>query len=167
MILEKLDKETRLEQDLLDSEDIPYLLIDGARFDDIYAFIYSLNHDPEFSILFMGTYFESVLEGSPCLIRLTEENIMFLSWFFEEQDSCKKGLLLFSEYEREALAEHLKQFFEAEMPDGEVVFFRFYDPFVFHFLAPLHEKKNMSAILKPFRKIYWHYNDAYYMLREL
>lgn len=140
-----------------------YLLLDGARFEDIYAFLYHMEDQPEYVPVYRGSYYESVMEGGPCLVKTSDQGAL-LSWYIEEGANEKKGLLLVSELHMKELAGHFQQFLEARLPDKEVVLFRFYDPYVFHALAPFSSKQGLAHLLNPLLQVFWEKDATFYKL---
>lgn len=140
-----------------------YLLLDGARFDDIFAFLYKTDSHPEYIPLYRGTYYESVMEGGPCLVKAPLKGNL-LSWYIEEGAKEMKGLLLSSELPLQELAKHFQQFLEVRIQNKEVVLFRFYDPCVFHALAPFPNKQPIVQLLKPLQQVFWEKDATFYQL---
>ncbi len=94
-----------------------YLLLDGARFDDIHAFIYRTDQSPEYIPLYRGTYFESVLEVSPCLALALDEDAPLLRWALREGMAEGKAMLIVADLGLEELAAHFQNFLEAKLPN--------------------------------------------------
>ena len=130
-----------------------YILLDGARFEDIYPFLYKNYDHPAYIALYKGTYFESTMEGGPFLVQLQGQDDKLLSWYTENGDDAKKGLLLVSQLNLQDLADHFHEFLKARRPNNEIVLFRFYDPDILHALAPLHDK--IANLLKPLLHVFW------------
>ncbi len=138
-----------------------YLLLDGARIDDIHAFIYRTDQNPAYVPLYRGTYFESVLEVSPCLARADGWDAPLLRWALDKGLAEGKAMLLVADMELEALAEHFQNFLEVRLPNLNIVLFRFYDPVVFNAMAHLHEKPQLRALFGPCRVLFWHADGVY------
>jgi len=159
MKLEALDPEEKITRVLQQfSEHDGYLLLDGARFEDIYAFLYKNYNHPTYIALYKGTYFESTMEGGPFLVQLQGQNDKLLSWYTESGDDAMKGLLLVSQLNLQDLAGHFHQFLKARRPNNEIVLFRFYDPDTFQALVPLRDK--LANLLKPLPHVFWKKNST-------
>jgi len=140
-----------------------YLLLDGARFDDIFAFIYKIDSHHEYVPLYRGTYYESVMEGGPFLVK-THVHGSLLSWYIEEGAKEMKGLLMSSELPLQELAKHFQQFLEVRTPNQEVMPVRIYDPCFFHALTPFYNKQPLVQLLKPLQQVFWAKDETIYQL---
>jgi hypothetical protein len=150
--------------DRSDTDSTVYLLMDGARFKNIHAFIYKKEDLPDYHALYRGTFLEKAVEVSPCLVRVQDMYGELLRWYVEEGANEKKAMLIVSDVGINDLTRHFQNFLEARLPSNKIVLFRFYDPGVFHAMAHLHKKQQIAALLEPCTGIYWKIEDAYYCL---
>lgn len=142
-----------------------FLLMDGARFKSIFGFIYGIEDNPVYEPLYRGTFYESALEVSPCLVDIERRFYKgFLPWFIETGADENKAILIQSPETLSILAKHFKDNIEAKLPSSEIVMFRFYDPEIFNDLAPLAANANLNKLLKPCSAIYWKQNGSLYEL---
>ena len=141
-----------------------YLLLDGSRFQDIYVHLYEQdhNHSPEFVPLFKSTQFESILEVSPCLIRLNTFSLGLLPWFLESETTMEKGWLFTSDWEMADLVTHFQDCLIAQLPDSSQVLFRYYDPVILHFVADCSDPSTWQKLAEPFSKVIWRYKKDFY-----
>jgi hypothetical protein len=155
MQLEQFDASFDVLQQLARTKHTLYLLMDGARFKNIRGFIHQYEDSPRYFPLYRGTYFESALEVSPCLIRVNGTRTGLLPWYIETGANERKALVIVSQYDLKALGRHFQNFLEARLPSMQIVMFRFYDPGVFGALAPFHAKKSVHEMLLPCEEVYW------------
>jgi len=77
--------------------------------------------------LFAGRLDDSVRRRAPYLIPLPAGSA-FAQFWHETGWQNDWGVLLSSDRTQEEVRRHLRQFLRAQLPDGRVVLFRFYDP---------------------------------------
>lgn len=99
-----------------------WLLLDGAVF-DAPRFIYEHDDQPELEYLYLGTPHESVMEVSPCLVKLSSSRI-----WSEQVKWQKHAVVLISDESISALADHLRSLLSVKLPDGAYSYLRFYSP---------------------------------------
>jgi hypothetical protein len=141
-----------------------YLLLDGARFDNVHRFIYERLAHPECRPLYRGTYFESIMDVSPFLVNIPQGEDKLLAWYLEEGAAGHQGMLISSSLPLPGLTVHLSAFLEAELPSLRIVAFRFYDPVVFHAMAPFYKKKSVAELLAPVNLALWHVQESFHVL---
>lgn len=132
-----------------------YLLIDGARFKNIHAFIYEQEERPDYIPLYRGTYFETALEVSPCLVRITNIKVGLLPWFAKDTEDKRNAMLLVSDLSLKDLAVHFQEYLEAKLPNYDVVLFRFYDPQIFEVITNHMNDPHVIKMLTPIKLAYW------------
>lgn len=160
------DTAFEMQNALLQTEDNIYLLMDGARFENIHAFIYKMEETPEYISLYRGTYYESVLEVSPCLVRPHSSHEGLLSWYIAKGADEHKAILLVSKEDGKTLAEHFREFLEAKLPSMEIVLFRFYDPCILNCMARLQHKPQIKEMFKHCASVCWRYDGIDYALQR-
>lgn len=101
-----------------------YGIVDTARDDKLYPLVKS---SPEHVCLFAGELKEPVERTAPYLVELTRETPLREIWRNEGWGQAW-GILVRSDLELHALRRHLRKFLLAQLPGGNNVFFRFYDP---------------------------------------
>lgn len=132
-----------------------YLLLDGADFIDVHAFIYQMEEHPEYSPIYLGTYYESAREVSPCLVKIRNITAPLFEWFASTEGPKKKGILLVSDMNQAELVKRLQSLLEVALPNNNMVIFRFYDPGTFTVLAELHHKPQLAALFHSCHEFYW------------
>jgi hypothetical protein len=84
-------------------------------------------HSDNAVCLFSGKLDEGVRRRAPYLVPLPAESAFARFWLETGWDD-DWGVLLRSDRPQEDVRRHLRQFLRAQMPDGRIVLFRFYDP---------------------------------------
>ena len=167
MILETCAENFRLASELsYAAPQHAYLLMDGARFENIYAFLYEQEEQPEYFPLYRNTYYESAMEVSPCLVRLSHSGTKLVPWFDTEGAQALKAMAVVSDMSLKQLGEHFQQFLEAKLPTMEVALFRFYDPVIFDAIAPLKDNALLIKMMQPCSAVYWKNNNMLKSLRN-
>jgi hypothetical protein len=141
-----------------------WLLLDGARFENIHKFIYTLDPAPGYYALYRETEFAPIADAGPFLLRVTPGYGELWSWFVWQGAEEQRALLLLSQHSLRTLASHFQQYLEARLPNLDVVLFRFYDPAIFHILAAQCIKPNIAAMLAPCSAVYWHNDAAFHVV---
>jgi hypothetical protein len=109
-----------------------YGIVDTARDPRLYPLVVqSPNHD----CLFAGEIKEPLDRAAPYLVELTDETPLKKVWHSEGWGQAW-GILIRSSLELKDLRRHLRKFLMAQLPDGEAVLFRFYDPRVWRTYWP-------------------------------
>lgn len=116
----------QLEDRLFDgSGHFVYAVLDGARHLDT---LYMLeDSDAPFLCVYTGRLDPEVAVTAPYLVELSEDSPLF-DTLFDEGWGDSRGIFLTSDHRLRAVRRHLRSLTYAEMPDGEMVLFRFYDP---------------------------------------
>lgn len=100
--------------------------------------------------LFQGTIDEtSPLEVSPLLLSINQENNKALQQRLLVSENIGMFSLIETSLSKQALIKHLQPFLQAEMPNGELALFRFYDPFITQVLDKMLDKQEYQTLLKP------------------
>jgi len=100
--------------------------------------------------LFQGTIDEtSPLEVSPLLIPIKTETSQNLQNRLMVQENLGMFSVLETSLTLQELIHHLQPFLQAEMPNGELALFRFYDPFITQVLGKMLGEKEYNDLLKP------------------
>lgn len=120
-----------------------YGVVDCARDPRLYDLVQSC---PEQTCLFSGRLTEKLVRASPHLVRLGQDTPFTLIWRSEGWGKAW-GILLRSDLDIVRLRRHLKKFLTAELPTGQKVLFRFYDPRVWRVYWPSLTDDERSAWL--------------------
>jgi len=75
--------------------------------------------------LYRGEVTPEILEVAPYLVRVDET---LLRWLIETVWSEPWGIFVVAKLEPEAVRKHLRKFLIVKDPDGEAMYFRYYDP---------------------------------------
>jgi hypothetical protein len=138
-----------------------YLLMDGARFGNIHALIYEHEDNPDYIALYRGTYYESLVGVSPCLVRIQGMHSGLMPWFVRQGADELKALALVSALPLKDLAEHFRTCLEAKMPNQDIALFRFYDPSVMAMLASPAMQQQSDFVFKHVSEMYWKIDGRY------
>lgn len=112
-----------------------YIILDAARVEQIPAQLFELEDDPEYISLFFDTPQAELIDVAPYLVKV-EMDSRLLTWMLDEGWGKSWGIFISAAMELEQLFEHLRQFLKVKDPEGEELFFRFYDPRVLRIFLP-------------------------------
>ncbi len=101
-----------------------YGIVDTARDPKLYPLVIQ---SPKYDCLFAGKLAEPLKRAAPYLVELTDDTPLREIWRTEGWGRAW-GILVRSELELKDLRRHLRKFLLAQLPDGDTVMFRFYDP---------------------------------------
>lgn len=101
-----------------------YGILDSARDPKLYPL---LIQSPNYDCLFAGKLAESLKRAAPYLVELTDDTPLKHVWRTEGWGKAW-GILVKSSLELKDLRRHLRKFLLAQLPSGETMLFRFYDP---------------------------------------
>ena len=101
-----------------------YGVIDTARDVRLFPLV---QLSPNYDCLFAGKIEPALAAAAPYLVELTDDTPLKNIWRTEGWGKAW-GILLKSSLELDDLRRHLRKFLVVQLPDGDVVFFRFYDP---------------------------------------
>lgn len=100
--------------------------------------------------LFQGTIDESSpLEVSPLLLGIDQDNHKTLQQTLLVSETIGLFGLIETSLSKQALIKHLQPFLQAEMPDGGLALFRFYDPLITQVLDKILDKQEHKKLFKP------------------
>jgi len=124
--LDKVEIKRQLEERLFDgSGGFVYAILDGARNLDTLEMLEE--SDAPFLCVYTGRLDPEVAVTAPYVVELSEDSDLF-DILFDEGWGDSRGIFLKSDQRLRSVRRHLKMLTYAEMPDGEMVLFRFYDP---------------------------------------
>lgn len=105
-----------------------YALVDTAQDADLHGLVkQSKHHD----CLFSGDVPHVLAAASPHLVLADRRDPLMKAWQ-ERGRAGNWGIFCESALNLDELRRHLKKFLNAELPDGTIALFRFYDPRVFN-----------------------------------
>ena len=124
--MDKAEIKRELEDRLFDgSGSYVYAILDGAR--NLETLNMLEESDAPFLCVYTGRLDPEVAVVAPYLVELREDDEMF-DILFDDGWGDSRGIFLTSEQRLRSVRRHLRSLTYAEMPDGEMVLFRFYDP---------------------------------------
>jgi hypothetical protein len=113
-----------------------YIILDAARVEQIPAQLFELEDDPEYISLFFDTPQAELIDVAPYLVKIEDMDSRLLAWMLDEGWGKSWGIFISAAMDIEELFEHLRQFLKVKEPEGEELFFRFYDPRVLRMFLP-------------------------------
>ncbi len=113
-----------------------YIILDAARVEQMPAQLFELEDDPEYFSLFFDTPQAELIDVAPYLVKIEDMDSRLLAWMLDEGWGKSWGIFISATMELEELFEHLRQFLKVKDPEGEELFFRFYDPRVLRVFLP-------------------------------
>lgn len=120
-----MDANTLHQQLFSDPQLTVYAVIDGASLPELLARLEE--NEPEHTCLFRGELPFDLAETAPYLVKL-EANSIFSKWLIEKSISIPCCIYTHSDKGFLVMRKHFRSLIDAELPDGEVVHFRYYDP---------------------------------------
>ena len=109
-----------------------YGIVDTARDPRLHRLVRA---SPHFACLFEGKIEPPLDSAAPYLVELTDGTPLKDIWRSEGWGKAW-GILVKSALPLKELRRHLRKFLLVQLPDGQVVFFRFYDPRVWRTYWP-------------------------------
>ncbi len=104
-----------------------FVLIDGAKVNNLSQFIYREEESPQCDALYRGTEFADLSEVSPWLVE-TGFNSMLALKCFDEWKHLGAAIVVQADCDFEQVMTHLRGLLKARLVTGDEVIFRFYDP---------------------------------------
>ncbi len=132
-----------------------YAVLDGAACPDLLAKLEE--HQPENCCLYAGELDDGVEEVAPYLVQLDPAS-PFTDWLLDNIGGKPWGIFCMAPSGIRELRKHFRQFLLVKGPQGENLYFRFYDPRVLSVFFPACDDGEKENILGPI--------DAYYILSE-
>jgi hypothetical protein len=101
-----------------------YAVLDACDAPAIQAKVAELR-PPQVLCLYRGEIAPEILEVAPYLVRVDR---VLLQWMIETLWRGPWGIFLVAKVEPEAVRKHLRKFLTVKDPNGEAMYFRYYDP---------------------------------------
>lgn len=116
-----------------------YAVIDGAACEDLLRKLFE--HSPEYCCLYAGELEPDVEEVAPYLVKLNQVH-PFTTWLLETIGTKPWGIFCRADADLRTMRKHFRQFLMVKGPDGENLYFRYYDPRVLgKFLQTCHSEE--------------------------
>ena len=123
-----------------------YTILDGAACEDLLPILEQ--HDPDHCCLYAGDLDDDVEEVAPYLIRL-EPDHPFTAWLLESIGHKPWGIFCKAPSTLRELRKHFRQFLLVKGPEGENLYFRFYDPRVLLVFLPTCDPDQVLDLFGP------------------
>jgi hypothetical protein len=123
-----------------------YTILDGAAWEGLLPMIET--HSPDYHCLFSGDLDEDVKEVSPYIVRLGA-NQPFTEWLLETIGNQPWGIFFRAPSTLKELRKHFRQFLIVKNPQGENLYFRFYDPRVLAAFLPTCDADQLGKMFGP------------------
>jgi hypothetical protein len=123
-----------------------FALLDAARDEQIYRAL--RNADCEWLCLYSGDAAVTMAAVAPYLVEL-QPYARFTWWLLEKGWGNSWGVFLHASLALDRLQAHFRRLIMARLPDGEMVYFRFYDPRVLRAYLPTCTPKELKAVFGP------------------
>lgn len=111
-----------------------YLLLDGAKIENLPNRLYSLDDSPTLEWLYHATPYQALSDVGPALVALRANSP--LEQAFTEHWQHDAGLTIESDAPLQQLAEHLRSLIHVRVPGNASLLFRYYDPRVMRHWLP-------------------------------
>ena len=131
----------------LDEKLNTFVVLDGASVPDLLDRLYT-DPAPDFLCLYRGPLEPDIAEVAPYLVQLWPDS-PFTQWFFEEGWGKHWGVLAQTEAYLGVLWKHLRTFLMVRQPDGNHVYFRYYDPRVLRVYLPTCTVEETAFVFGP------------------
>lgn len=116
-------------------------LVDAARDPQLFPLI---KQTPEHACMFAGEIEPPLDRASPYIVRATPNNPLFHAWR-EQGWGQSWGIWCRAAGPLADVRRHFRKFLQAQLPDGKVVLFRFYDPRVWRVYLPTCEPADLAG----------------------
>jgi hypothetical protein len=120
-----------------------YAVVDGAQCLELMPVFEDMR--PPNECLFMGELDPEVEMVAPYLVELREDS-KFFDWLFDNGWGKSWAIYMTSESEMLDMRAHFRRLTVVEMPDGQFVYFRFYDPRVLRSFLPTCDQEQTAQM---------------------
>lgn len=124
-----------------------YALLDGAAVPDLLDQLYA-DEPPEFVCLYSGELEPDLAECAPYLVRLIPES-PFTEWLLDNSCENSWGIFATSAEDIGTMRRHFRKFLMVKDPNGNQVYFRFYDPRVLTVYLPTANAEELGTLFGP------------------
>ena len=120
-----------------------YAVIDGAACEELLPKL--AEHAPEYCCLYAGELEPDVEEVAPYLVKLVQES-PFTQWLLESIGEKPWGIFCRVDANLREMRRHFRQFLMVKGPEGENLYFRYYDPRVLGCFLPTCNPEEIQTI---------------------
>jgi hypothetical protein len=139
--------ESILESDIFRDPTVSqYAVFDGAAVPKLLPMLRS--HRPEHACLYSGTLRPTLAAAAPYAVRLVQ-GTPFTDWTLSRALWPTAGVVLTARATLQDIRRHLRKFLMVRTPDGESVYFRFYDPRVLGTFLPVCNGEELAEFFGP------------------
>ena len=122
-----------------------FVVLDGAK---VRGLVKQLEEaQPEYCCLYRGELIPELAEVVPYLVRLERET-EFLEWVLSGMGK-QWGIFAVAKANLRTMCQHFRSLLTVELPSGQTVAFRFYDPRVFRVFWPTCEEEKQRLVFGP------------------
>ena len=126
-----------------------FALLDGAGIPQLRKRLDAAN--AEYLSLYRGNIDPQLLEASPFLVKL-EESATLTKWILEGAWQQNWGIFALSSANMQSVLTHFRKFLTVQDPEGQKMYFRFYDPRVLRVFLPTCERGEMDSFFGPIER---------------
>jgi hypothetical protein len=124
-----------------------YAVLDGAAIPELLDHLYAAPR-PEFICLYRGELAPDMAEVAPYLVRLELEH-PFTEWLLTEGWGKHWGIFAQSMTGLKGVRTHFRKFLMVKDPEGNQIYFRFYDPRVLPVFLPTCNAEELQTLFGP------------------
>jgi hypothetical protein len=134
-----------------DGDLLTYMIIDGASVAALIDHLY--DDEPDFSCLLKGMLEPDMQEVAPYIVQLRDGE-PFTEWVLASALGRHWGIVLCTSLDLRTLDRRYRKLLRVRGPDGEPLFFRFYDPRVLRTFLPTCEEDDLDIWFDGVRHYY-------------
>ena len=124
-----------------------YAVLDGASVPDLLDQLYG-EEPPEFLCLYRGELQPDMAEVAPYLVQL-KAGTPFSEWLLQHCWGNHWGIFVTSHDDIDTVRRHFRNFLMVRNPEGQQVYFRFYDPRVLRIFLPTCNAEQAKTMFGP------------------
>ncbi len=128
---------------LLFGEDMTFVILDGASIPGLLTKLYELQ--PEHVCLYRGELEPDLAEVAPYLVNVIADS-EFSDWLMKDGWGQHWGIWGTSRANLQSLHQHFRRLMIVQSPEGEPLYFRFYDPRVLRTFLPTCEGEELQQM---------------------
>ena len=126
--------------------ELTYAVLDGANVPDLLDHLVS--DTPPNVCLYRGELEPDMAEVAPYLVQLSPDS-PFAEWLLREGWGKSWGIFVRAGIELEDLRRHFRRFLIVHDPEGEPMYFRYYDPRVLRVFLPTCNSEELTTMFGP------------------